>query len=358
MMILRFTARLIILSQWLQRLEYSIAAIIPVSRQYPPSYRLRQNNHQSLAAWLVRGGGGGGGGGGGDSFDDDKTAKSRRNEEIQKYYMKQQELLQLRSLIFSEMLAKRGLPMTTIREVAGTEKTKTIVDWDCAVSTKENPKVRNIVTFAVRSWIKSLEYNISSLSLTHSFISCFSNQSFTKTCLYSFDAELNTKVVAPIQTNKWISLSSLNRLRRTDPTKIEPLWHSQYWILPSWFGAKSIYSLLQPYGGYQGIILSFLLDRTLVLKSILLSMILTGFILAFPLLEFITCRFLVSSVVWWNWNSWRRAVRVSLPWKLVVGNVIWNTAANCFGKLEQRLRTVLIEWECRHLEERIPITVD
>mmetsp|Transcript_10826 Transcript_10826/g.15949 ORF Transcript_10826/g.15949 Transcript_10826/m.15949 type:complete len:351 (-) Transcript_10826:1281-2333(-) len=248
--------------------------------------------------------------------EDPKVLQSRQG--LLKYRMDQQELLQMRSTFLSEELAKRGLPMTTLLQVSTPEgeKTPEIVDWDCAMSTVEEPK----------------------------------------TCLYSFDAEPNTKVIAPIDSNQWISLSALNRLRRTDPTKVEPMWHSQYSISKAWFGDSSEYCILQ-HCDAKGIFLSFLLDQGVVLKALLAFTFLFGAIIFLPLIEFTLSRFLVSSAVWSSWHNWARVVHAALPLKLLLGQIGWKGLAKTLGKLEQRVRDTLIELECVNLEERIPLTV-
>jgi hypothetical protein len=63
---------------------------------------------------------------------------------LQKWRMDQQMLMQLRSTFLSEALAKRGIPMTTLTDVATADgdKPPEKVDWDCAMSTNDEPKVR------------------------------------------------------------------------------------------------------------------------------------------------------------------------------------------------------------------------
>ena len=60
-----------------------------------------------------------------------------------KYRSEQQLLYQVRSTYLSEMLAARGVPMPTVVGVATVEGNKPPekVDWDCAMSTLEDPKV-------------------------------------------------------------------------------------------------------------------------------------------------------------------------------------------------------------------------
>lgn len=90
-----------------------------------------------------------------DGSSEDEEEKEKEKEEVdpeeekrrlavQKYRMEQQMLLQLRSTFLSEALAKRGLPITTIKDVSTADGNKPPekVDWDCAMSTIEEPKVR------------------------------------------------------------------------------------------------------------------------------------------------------------------------------------------------------------------------
>jgi len=53
-----------------------------------------------------------------------------------KWRMQQQQLLQLRSTFFSEALAPRGIPLTTMLDVSTLdgEKPPEQVDWDCVIS--------------------------------------------------------------------------------------------------------------------------------------------------------------------------------------------------------------------------------
>jgi hypothetical protein len=66
---------------------------------------------------------------------------------LQKWTMDQQMLMQLRSTFLSEALAKRGIPMTTLIDVATSDgdKPPEKVDWDCAMSTLDDPKVRFLI---------------------------------------------------------------------------------------------------------------------------------------------------------------------------------------------------------------------
>jgi hypothetical protein len=75
--------------------------------------------------------------------DEEDPEIQKRKSILGKYHMEQQMLMQVRSTILSEALAKRGLPMITIMDVSTAEgdKPPDVVDWDCAMSTPDDPKV-------------------------------------------------------------------------------------------------------------------------------------------------------------------------------------------------------------------------
>jgi hypothetical protein len=234
---------------------------------------------------------------------------------LQSYRMQQQILMQLRATFLSEALARRGLPMPTLMDVATPEGSEPPqpVDWDCALATEEDPK----------------------------------------SCLYSFDAEPYTKVVAPLDTTQWISLGALNRLRRTDITKVEPMWHSQYAILESWFDPESQYSLLQ-HVGIQGFLLNSLLQGLPIVLGLSLCVLA---IICMPILEYIVNRIVVSGFLWSRWHQWSRFVHAALPLKLLLGQMAYQSVASAFGKLLSIVKDRLVEIECQILEQNIPLTV-
>ena len=261
-----------------------------------------------------------------DEYDEEERRKLQQKEQEEfeklcKYRTEQQLLYQLRSTYLSEMLALRGVPLPTIVSVATADgdKPPEKVDWDCAMCTEDDPK----------------------------------------SCLYSFDAEPNTKVVAPVGTDQWISLSALNRLRRTDPTKVEPMWHSRYSILRSWFSDESEFSMLQHVGVKGFVISSVLLDggNGLVLRSLLIMTVMSAIITLMPLLEFIVQRIIVSAPFWAQWQTWGRIVRAGFPLKLLIGQLAWKGVATAFTKLENDVREYIVDMECDILEESVPLTV-
>lgn len=258
-----------------------------------------------------------------DDDDDEKENDIRHHpeyEKLQAYRMKQQVLLQLRATFLSESLAKRGLPLPTIRDVSlpdGRVPPQN-VDWDCALSTEDDPK--------------------------H--------------CLISYEPEHGSKLVVPMElagTDKWITLSALNRLRRDDPSKVEPMWSDKYAVLNSWFSPNSRYSLLQ-HVGPKGVLLSALLDGNR-LEAVVGVLVILATILFLPVIEVVVNRFLVSGFLWMKWASWHRYIHIGLPFKLLILQTIFAYAAKAFGSLTMYIKDKLVDLECRILEDTIPLTV-
>lgn len=241
-------------------------------------------------------------------------------DKLQAYRMKQQVLLQLRATFLSEALAKRGLPIPSLKDVStpdGKVPPKK-VDWDCAMSTEADPK--------------------------H--------------CLISYEPEPGSKLVVPTElasTDKWITLAALNRLRRDDPSKVEPMWSDRYAIRSSWFGPNSRYSLLQ-HVGPKGVVLSTLLDGNR-LPAVVGLVMLFLVVQLMPVIEILANRFLVSSFLWSRWISWYRYVHIGLPFKLLILQTVYSYVAKGFAALVSVIKDKLVDLECQILEETIPLTM-
>jgi hypothetical protein len=245
-------------------------------------------------------------------------ATAQQKQQVHAYRLQQQLYLQSRSLQLRQALIQRGFDElqhcvtdSTTAAAAAVE-----IDWDCALATDAHPK----------------------------------------SCLYSFDAPIPSKVVAPANTTQYITLSALNRLRRNDPTKIEPLWHSQYKILNTWFHPNhpfSIYTHL----GFTGTILAVLLDTPWLLAMALGVTLLFSIILALPLLEIIVQMIVTMPFVWQHWPSWGRFVHAALPLKLLLGQMGFKFASTVWNKLFHAIRNRLVEVECDFLEECTPLTI-
>ena len=165
-----------------------------------------------------------------------------------------------------------------------------------------------------------------------------------------------TKVLAPIHSDQWISLSALNRLRRTDPTKVEPMWHSQYNILQGWFGSHSPYSLGH-HVGMTGLILSLLLDRAIVLRTMMGFTLALLALVCLPVLEWAVHKCLISAAFWNQWPTWGRIAHAALPLKLLLAQMAYKSLARVLSSLEMKVRDVLVDMESTLLEETLPLTV-
>lgn len=250
--------------------------------------------------------------------DEDKDQQRK----LAKYHTEQQLLYQLRSTYLTEILASRGvttLPTLASVSTSDSQKMPELVDWDCALSTDAEPR----------------------------------------SCLYSFDAQPYTKVVAPRGTDQWISLSALNRLRRTDATKVEPMWHSRYSILNGWFGESSKFCMLQYVGTKGFFVSSVLLDggNGMVLRSLLVLTALLALIVLLPIIEYVVGRVLVSAPFWSQWSMWGRILRAGFPLKLLLGQMAWKGVASGFSKVESAVREYIVDVECEILEDCVPVTV-
>ena len=154
---------------------------------------------------------------------------------------------------------------------------------------------------------------------------------------------------------QWISLTALNRLRRTDPSKVEPMWHGKYAIRNAWFGTSE-YSLLQ-YVGLQGWAVTTLLDSRLFLRCALATAIALAFIVFMPQIEYIVSRIVVSAPFWATYKTWGRFANAALPFKLLMVQMLWKFLAGRFDALEGLIRSYFVELECKILEETIPVTI-
>lgn len=245
--------------------------------------------------------------------------------QIRIWQMRQLQLYQLRSTILSESLSRRLSSSPTSANIVPTVKSVSTIDgsqpihtdWDCTISTLRHPK----------------------------------------SCLYSFDAPPNSKVVAPVGTTQWISLGALNRLRRLDPTKVEPMWHNQYLIHKSWFGTEST-SLLQHVGIKGWFISSVLLDRPYMLRSMLVLTVAMIIISILPILEYaFNFGILNSKFVWERYNNWGKFYHAAFPFKLLLAQMAWKFVATKFDSLQRKVLDHIVDMECAILEESVPVTL-
>jgi len=255
-----------------------------------------------------------------EEYGNDVNLTESQIKEMKQYKLKQHHLLTLRGMFISNELNKRGISFPTMESVSRENIfMKENIDWRCIISTVEDPK----------------------------------------SCLYSFDPLPNSKLIAPLNTESYISLSSLNRLYRKDPSKLEPMWHDKYNILYSWFNFQSPYCIYQ-YGGYTQFLISVLLDiqNGLLLKLGIMMGITTFVILIWPLIEYSIVKLLLSKYMWINWIHWARFTRSGFPLKLLVCQTLLKFGFHYLGTFYHKVRDFLIEKECGLLEDVMPVDYD
>lgn len=294
-----------------------------------------------------------------DVSDDDDGAASA----VRTYYWTQLGHLQARSQLLKRALMDRGLTLITSgSKVEDDERNRLhqTVDWECARAT----------------------------------------ETFANECLLNFNPEPGTKMVAPIipmdpnllasygggdedskeagkgttdsGTNdgpivssgvmipkggyEWITLVDLNRMRREDRTKVDGLWHRKYAVLDSWFDSKSPYSFVR-HAPMNVAIVSAVLDAP---GSLLFALVFSFLVLAWctmsiqaTVIQFVLTR----PVVWTNWPSWGRFLHAPLPLKMLIMDYAWKGIKTILRFALMHVRSALIDYECRAIEEYLPLTI-
>jgi hypothetical protein len=241
-----------------------------------------------------------------------------QQEDLKAYLLQQQLCLQSRSHRLRQALILRGLDAFQVGETDASHKPPKVVDWDCTCSTKDEPRG----------------------------------------CLYSHDeAEENVKVLAPRGDMKnSITLKSLNRLRRNDPSKVDPMWHMQFAIMKTWFRPNTKFSLYH-FLPMRGTLLAVMLDSPLLLVAAMMTTIVFGVLLTSPLWETLVSFALTSNVLWLQWPNWGRFLHAPLPLKLLLGQMAWKVLVTAFYNIYSYIRLELVEWECNIMERCIPMTI-
>lgn len=243
--------------------------------------------------------------------------ESRKEQEtLRNFRLTQNIYLQSRSIVLRSALIERGLTELALSDTSSKAVAKDS-DWDCALATTEHPK----------------------------------------SCMISIDAVEGSKVVAPTNSTKWITVSNLNRLRRDEPSKVNLLWNSQYNALQNWFGPGSPYAFSTHMPPLAAMFVSGLLDRPWLLKSLLLSGIALGFIFTLPWSEFIIGRILLLEALWTNWRHWALFTHAALPLKLFFFQVGFAVVGDWFSRRYNFVRAAMVEWECDLLQDCVPLTI-
>lgn len=94
-----------------------------------------------------------------------------------------------------------------------------------------------------------------------------------------------------------------------------------------------------------------------MLRTVLITAILSVLVMFMPLIEHIVGRILVSAPFWSQWKTWGRIARAGFPLKLLLGQLAWKGIAGVYSKLEEGVRDYFVDLECEILEESVPLTI-
>lgn len=267
-------------------------------------------------------------------------AQKQQHQQLLHYHTQQHLYLTSRSLHLRQALIQhRGLTELALQQPSLTDsqqQPKVPIDWECAISTRTSPK----------------------------------------SCLYALDAEVGAKVIAPALplsstdgeqepegSYQWITVSALNRLRRTDPSKVDPLWHNQYAILSTWFGNtnnninNNNWSLYSHLPLVPGRVLSAILDQPIILTVSLIVSTLLSALIFWPILEGLVKWLLTSRLLWMYYSSWSRFVHAALPLKLLVAQMLYKAVWDALATVQAHVQSYLVDWECQLLQDHLPVTL-
>jgi hypothetical protein len=161
-------------------------------------------------------------------------------------------------------------------------------------------------------------------------------------------AAVGSKCIAPcgcIGSQRWITFSELNKLRRIEPTQ---------WITCQTCQQNFDFSELGHYGGVYGNIVSLLLDNVTLLRL--------QFIVAFIVFSYATSfekllqRFMVSKVLWQFYPKWSKIIHLPLVLKFWGGKIALQYLLEKYVNLEKEVVKWLADIETGILEPNLPVT--
>jgi len=169
-------------------------------------------------------------------------------------------------------------------------------------------------------------------------------------CRIYFNAEDGAKVVAPCKckgSQKWISWSALNQQYRNEPEK---------WKSCSVCRTQIDYAQYQRFASSSGQLLSKLLEKRGLMQLAIVASAVT--LVAFTGLVFqgLVIRFLLSGVLWQNYDKLLRIIYAPLPLQIVILQFAYKYVKKGFDAVEKKIRDHLIEWESASIENALPIT--
>ena len=160
-------------------------------------------------------------------------------------------------------------------------------------------------------------------------------------------AALGAKVIAPCRcsgSQEWVQFSELNRLRRRDP---------QQWTVCPTCRAKFDFSIVYEHGGVQGNLISALLDKPVIVRSVVF-VTLTAAAVALRV-DLLVMRFLTSKMFWDFYPHWSKIVHLPLVLKYWGGKVAAGYLFQGYLVLEKALLEQLTDWETAVVEPALPV---
>jgi len=189
-------------------------------------------------------------------------------------------------------------------------------------------------------------------------------------CLYCFEAERGRVVVAPVPLGEgndlgdvterpWISLTSLNRLRRLSPPKVNPMWHDKFDVLKSLFDPTSPANIAKysDGGSLIGAVESGLLNIKGGVGCLVWGAILSALLVFSPILLALTRVTFTSQPFWDQYNLWSRIVYAPLPLKIYLVQVLGRWAGGGVTKIIERVREGMVDRECERLDMGVQMEV-
>ena len=147
-------------------------------------------------------------------------------------------------------------------------------------------------------------------------------------------------------SNRWITFSVLNRLRRKDP---------EQWKVCRTCLKPFDYGAIYRYGGVKGNLLSVLLDNNLILRILFLSFL--AIFSAVSKLHLLILRLATSKIVWKLYPRWSRIVHLPFVFQLWGGKILLSYISSLYSQLEKKAVMALAEVETSLIEAQLPVTV-
>lgn len=161
-------------------------------------------------------------------------------------------------------------------------------------------------------------------------------------------APFGTKCIAPCGctgSQRWVQVSTLNKMRRTDPSQ---------WKVCQTCQQSFDYAGFVAHGGELGNVISLVLDHPAILRSAVAAV--AAVLVWEGTVVRLFMRALLSRSFWNMYPKWSRVVHLPLVIKFWFGKVLLQYAAEQYMVIERWIAKALTEVESSILESRLPVT--